>query len=94
MAKFSQSWYASIVQGKNNTNSADAIYSKVPVMPWIHHRLHPILEKLFMKLGIARTLREGEKIFSSKEKIDHVVLVTKGVTGRAIGSTSGETQAI
>ena len=94
MAKFSQSWYASIVQGKNNTNSADAIYSKVPVMPWIHHRLHPILEKLFMKLGIARTLREGEKIFSSKEKVDHVVLVTKGVTGRAIGSTSGETQAI
>ena len=41
--------------------------------------------KALYEVGHARTLREGEKNFSSKEKIDHVVLVTKGVTGRAIG---------
>ena len=39
MARFTQNWYVSIVQGKNNANSTGAIFSNVPVMPWIHHRL-------------------------------------------------------
>lgn len=94
MAKFSQNWYASIVQGKNNTNASDAIFSKVPVMPWIHHRLHPLLVKIFLKLGITETLKEGQRVFSPNERIDHVVLVTKGVTARAIGSTGGDVHAI
>lgn len=94
MARFSQNWYASIVQGKNNTNSSEAIFSKVPVMPWIHHRLHPLLVRIFLRLGLSKSLKEGERVFSSNERIDHVVLVTKGVTARAIGSTKGDSPAI
>ncbi len=85
MPKFSQSWYASIVQGKNLTNNPNAIFSKVPVMPWLHHRLHPTLVRIFLQLGIQRKLNEGERIFNQNEKIDQLVLCLKGITARAIG---------
>ena len=58
MARFTQNWYVSIVQGKNNANSTGAIFSKVPVMPWIHHRLHPVLVRIFLRLGLSKTLKE------------------------------------
>ena len=50
--------------------------------------------KALYEVGHRQNVERRRENFSSKEKIDHVVLVTKGVTGRAIGSTSGETQAI
>ena len=86
MARFTQNWYVSIVQGKNNANSTGAIFSNVPVMPWIHHRLHPVLVRIFLRLGLSKTLKE-ERVFSPGERVDHVVLATRGVTARAIGST-------
>ena len=67
MARFTQNWYVSIVQGKNNANSTGAIFSK--------------------------TLKE-ERVFSPGERVDHVVLATRGVTARAIGSTKGDSPAI
>ena len=93
MARFTQNWYVSIVQGKNNANSTGAIFSNVPVMPWIHHRLHPVLVRIFLRLGLSKTLKE-ERVFSPGERVDHVVLVTRGVTARAIGSTKGDSPAI
>ena len=93
MTRFTQNWYVSIVQGKNNANSTGAIFSKVPVMPWIHHRLHPVLVRIFLRLGLSKTLKE-ERVFSPGERVDHVVLATRGVTARAIGSTKGDSPAI
>ena len=92
-AWFTQNWYVSIVQGKNNANSTGAIFCKVPVMPWIHHRLHPVLVRIFLRLGLSKTLKE-ERVFSPGERVDHVVLATRGVTARAIGSTKGDSPAI
>lgn len=68
MARFTQNWYVSIVQGKNNANSTGAIFSKVPVMPWIHHRLHPVLVRIFLRLGLSKTLKE-ERVFSPGENV-------------------------
>lgn len=93
MARFTQNWYVSIVQGKNNANSTGAIFSNVPVMPWIHHRLHPLMVRIFLRLGLSKTLKE-ERVFSPGERVDHVDLATRGVTARAIGSTKGDSPAI
>lgn len=69
------------------------ISKKSTVMPWIHHRLHPVLVRIFLRLGLSKTLKE-ERVFSPGERVDHVVLATRGVTARAIGSTKGDSPAI
>lgn len=53
----------------------EPFFSKVPVMPWIHHRLHPVLVRIFLRLGLSKTLKE-ERVFSPGERVDHVVLAT------------------
>ena len=58
-----------------------------------HHRLHPVLVRIFLRLGLSKTLKE-ERVFSPGERVDHVVLATRGVTARAIGSTKGDSPAI
>ena len=82
MARFTQNWYVSIVQGKNNANSTGAIFSN-----------DPVLVRIFLRLGLSKTLKE-ERVFSPGERVDHVVLATRGVTARAIGSTKGDSPAI
>jgi len=52
-----------------------------------------VLVRIFLRLGLSKTLKE-ERVFSPGERVDHVVLVTRGVTARAIGSTKGDSPAI
>lgn len=85
MAQLSQQWFASIAHGRNGSSDPNVLFKPFPLMPWLHPRLHPALTEIIQRVGLTKKLSANENLFPANDKVDHLVYVQKGVTGRSIG---------
>mgnify|MGYP005958561863 CR=1 FL=1 len=60
-----------------------------PIFPWITPVVHPAIMKLFVHLGVKVSFEANEQILFGKDnQVDHIAILTRGLTGRYFGSTS------
>lgn len=87
MKRRSLAWYAAIEKSVDLPWDATSPV-KEPVMPFITHAVHPKVAELIRKTGVTRQLSAGEPIYQAGQAVEHLVLVTKGVTAREVGQGS------
>lgn len=94
MKKASLNWLAAIAHENDGAASPTALFEAYPLMPWITPRVHPAILDLVERLGTSRRLLAGEFLFGRDEKLDKLVIVTSGVSGRSVGDPRGQGIAI
>lgn len=86
MSNVSPQWLAAIQAGRYyNIDDKDVKHS-VPIVPWIHPTLPIELQNLILKIGRKVSLNRQEKLISLDRSINHLALVTQGVTARNFGN--------
>ena len=89
MLRISPEWEAAIAKPRREAH-LDGTSSPVPIVPWLAPSLHPELRELLARLGSVRRLAAGENVINPEEPVSSLVLVTRGVTGRSVGSPDGQ----
>lgn len=89
MLRISPEWEAAIAKPRREAR-LDEASSPVPIVPWLAPSLHPELRELLARLGSVRRLAAGENVINPEEPVSSLVLVTRGVTGRSVGSPDGQ----
>lgn len=85
MTNRSLGWYATINRRNVSHWDIDKPVQEA-VVPWITHTVHVKLVDLMRRVGTVRTLKAGEPIFEPHHPVDQLILVTKGITAREVGT--------
>lgn len=79
-------WMKSLHNGRIFDIDKKDIQHAVPIVPWIHPPLPLQLQELIIKNGKSYKFDKNQKLISIDRKIDHLAIVTEGVTARNFGS--------
>lgn len=90
MAKLSKAWHETLANSFAPSVESEIERSPIPIMPWITHRLDPAFLSLVLRLGLRRNVRAGDLLFEHSQKIDELLVVTRGITARSMGNLDGQ----